>query len=174
MKRAVVAALMFVVLGVIGIAQTRPNLAGTWKILGSPAAPAPPAPPAPPSSTAVSPPPPPKTVSLTITQSPTEIKIDRLVESGGREATHTSTYKLDGTESVNQRGPVQFRTKASWKDGALVLASTVATADGTALGTLTDVYRVENGDLITDSTRQPAGGGQVSISKATYRKGQHP
>ena len=75
----------------------------------------------------------------------------------GRETVQTFVYKLDGTESVNQMGPLIFRTKAAW-DGAALVLSSVISVDGKAMGESKDVYHLENGQLIVETTRQtPAG-----------------
>jgi hypothetical protein len=69
----------------------------------------------------------------------------------------TFTYKLDGSESVNQMGPLVLTTKAAWEGTALILSST-ATADENPLGRLREIYRLENGELIVETTREtPAG-----------------
>ena len=137
-------------------AQTRPDFSGVWKPVESPGSASAPLPPPRPDGPPP-PPPPPKTVSTTIAQSATELKIDRRVETEGRETVYTFVYNLDGTESVNQMGPIVFRTKAAWDGAALVLSSVVYT-DERQLGEVRDVYRLENGDLIIETTRKtPAG-----------------
>ena len=59
--------------------------------------------------------------------------MDRRVETGGREAVYKFVYKLDGTESVNQMGPIVSKTTASWDGATLVLSSTFS-ADGKMMG----------------------------------------
>jgi hypothetical protein len=85
------------------------------------------------------------------------MKVERRVETGGREAVYVFVYKLDGTESVNQMGAALFRTKATWEGPSLVLTSGVST-EGNAIGEVRDVYRLENGDLIIDTARKTAAG----------------
>jgi len=81
----------------------------------------------------------------------------RRVETGGREAVYTFAYKLDGTESVNQMGPIVSKTTASWDDATLLLSSTFS-ADGKMMGSGRELYRIENGQLIVETTREtPAG-----------------
>jgi hypothetical protein len=139
-----------VVLAAIAAAQGRPDFSGLWKPGGSVSAPLPP-------PTPGGPPPPPRTVSTDITQTATELKVDRRLEMDGRETVQTFVYKLDGTESVNQMGPLMFKTKAAWDSAALVLSSVIS-VDGRAMGESTDVYRLDNGQLIVETTRQTPGG----------------
>jgi hypothetical protein len=66
-------------------------------------------------------------------------------------------YNLDGTESVNQMGPMVFRTKVTWDGPALVLSSVISTG-GNTVGESKDIYRLENEELIVETTRKtPAG-----------------
>ncbi len=133
-------------------AQHQPLFSGRWKPV-EPDAPAT----APPTPASGGPPPAPRTISMTITQSASEMTVDRELETGGRTVVSTFTYKLDGSASVNQMGPLVLTTKAAWEGTALVLSST-ATADEKPLGNLREVYRLENGELIVETTREtPAG-----------------
>ena len=149
-------------------AQTRPDFSGVWKpIDAGVSTPTPPVPPPPPPSGPPPPPPPPRTLSLTIAQSPSELKIDRRVDGAGRELVYSFTFKLDGSESVNQMGAIVFRTKASWDGPALVLAA-VTSVEDKPLGQLKEVYRLEGDELIVESTRQtPAG---TFTAKTAHRK----
>ena len=146
--------------------QTKPDLSGTWKWLAHPAPPPPPAVPGRPAAPA----PPPKTLSISITQSAGELKVQRELESTAKPATRTFTYRLDGAESLNRLGDSTWRTTARWKNSVLMLTSKVS-RDGRLVETVTDVYRVENGDLIVETTRQSADG-PVAITKETFRKGR--
>jgi hypothetical protein len=159
--------LALTLLASVTAAQTKPDFSGVWKPVESPGSASPPLPPPRPDGPPP-PPPPPKTVSTTIAQSATELKIDRRVEIEGRETVYTFVYNLDGTESVNQMGPLVFRTKATW-DGMALALSSVISIDGKAFGESKDVYRLENGELIVETTRQtPAG---TFTSKGVNRKG---
>ena len=171
MKRAyptVAYLLAFTLLATLTAAQTRPDFSGVWTPVGSPGSAAAPLPPPPPGGGPPPPPPPPRTVSTTIAQSATELKVDRRVEIEGRETVYTLVYKLDGTESVNQMGPLVFRTKATWDGAALALSSVIST-DGKPFGESKDVYRLENGELIVETTRQTPQG--TVTSKGVNRKG---
>ena len=129
-------------------AQNRPDFSGEWRPIDN--APAPP-------PVGGGPPPPPRTLALTIAHSPGELKVARRVMSDGREAVHNFTYKLDGTESVNQMGQFVFYTRGSWEGAALLLASDVAIEDQ-RIGTLRETYTLEEGKLTVDTIRTgPAG-----------------
>jgi hypothetical protein len=147
--------------------QARPDFSGVWKPEGADTATSP--------SPGVRPgdrpppPPPPRTLLAIITQSATEMKLERQVETGGREAVYTLVYKLDGTESVNQVGPLLHRTKASWADGQLTLTSTIA-IEGKPTGELTEVYHLQGADLVVDASRKvPAG---TFSNRLIYRRMQ--
>jgi hypothetical protein len=129
--------------------QSRPDFTGEWRPIDSAPAPAPPV--------GGGPPPPPRTLALTIAQTPGELKVARRTESGGRETVYNFTYKLDGTESVNQMGPLVFYTRGSWQGTALLLASDVSVEDQ-RIGTLRETYTLEDGKLTVDTIRTgPAG-----------------
>ncbi len=169
MKRhvAIGACVVMVVASAIG-AQTRPDFSGVWKPVDSAGATAPASapPPAPPGG-GPPPPPPPRTIALTIVQSATELRIERRADAGGREVIYDFTYKLDGTESGNQMGSTLLKTKAAWERDALVLSS-VASVEDKPLGQLKEVYRLENGNLVVESTRYtPAG---VMAARTVHRK----
>ena len=85
------------------------------------------------------------------------MRVERRVETGGREAVYVFVYRLEGTESVNQMGPAVFRTKATWEGLSLVLTSAVST-EGNPIGEVREVYRMENGDLIIETARKTAAG----------------
>jgi hypothetical protein len=154
-------------------AQTKPDFSGVWKPIDmaatTPTPPPPPPPPPlpPPTGGPPPPPPPPRTLSLTIAQSPSELKIDRRVDGVGRELVYTFTYKLDGSESVNQMGSLVFRTKASW-DGAALVLSSVTFVEDRPIGQVKDVYRLEGEELIVETTRQTPSG--TFTTKSAHRK----
>jgi|SRR5687767_1128844 hypothetical protein len=151
-------------------AQTRPDFSGVWKPTETAIPPTPPTPPSPPTEPPLgrpAPPPPPRTLSMTITQTATDFRIERRVEAGGREMVHTFSCKIDGSESVNQIGSIVLKTTASWNGDSLVLSS-AASVEDKPLGQIKDVYRLEGGELIIETTRQtPAG---TFTSKAAHRK----
>lgn len=132
--------------------QAQPDFSGAWKPIETGQQPPRPAPAKP-----GGPPPPPRTLFATIALTAAEMKLERRVETGGREVTYAFVYKMDGTESVNQMGPLTFRTTASWNDGRLTLASAIS-INGKPVGELTEVYKFEGQDLVVESHRKvPAG-----------------
>jgi hypothetical protein len=167
MKQAVTTAGYVWVLAIFATvtnAQSRPDFSGAWKPVENPTSTSSPLPPPKPGG----PPPPPRTLSTTIAQSVTELKVDRRVERDGGEAVITFIYKLDGTESLNQMGPIVFKTKAAW-DGATLVLSSVISIDERTIGESKDIYRLEDGQLIVETTRQtPAG---TFRSRDVNRKG---
>jgi hypothetical protein len=157
MRTCTIIVLALTVRASLAPAQGSPDFSGVWRPVDALSHAVPPPPPPPTPGGPPPPPPPPKTISTTITQSAGELKIDRLLETGGREAVQTYVYRLDGGESVNQMGPIVFRTTAAWEGAALVLVS-VLSADGKPIGDARETYRLENGNLIVEVSRQtPAG-----------------
>ncbi|HJR58341.1 MAG TPA: hypothetical protein VJ813_03040 [Vicinamibacterales bacterium] len=145
--------------------QAQPDFSGVWKPDGADTPTTPP--PAVKPGDRPPPPPPPRTLLATITQSATEMRLERRVETGGREVVYTLAYKFDGTESVNQVGPLIYRTKASWAGGQLTLTSIISVS-GNATGELTEVYRLDGADLIVESNRKvPAG---TFSDRVVYRR----
>ena len=131
------------------VAQRPPDFAGEWRPInqGSPR-------PEPPRSDA---PPPPRTVAFPVPLAADALKVTRRVESGGRDASYDFSYKLDGSETVNQMGPLVFHTKAVWEGQALVLNSNVDVEDK-PIGTLRETYTLDGGKLMIETVRTgPAG-----------------
>jgi len=148
-RAAAVCVLVFEVAIAVLIAQSRPDFSGEWRPVDGNTPQQQP--------TNGEPPPPPRTLSITVVQTAETLKIARRVESDGHEAVYNFTYKLDGTESVNQMGPLVFYTRGSWEGGSLVLASDVSVEDR-RLGTLRETYTLEAGKLTVDTIRTgPAG-----------------
>jgi hypothetical protein len=149
-ESAALALAVFILVGSVGNAQTRPDFSGDWRPIDQGTSSVPP-------PTNGGPPPPPRTLSTTVAQTLSELKIARRVESGGREATYNFVYKLDGTESVNQMGPLVFRTRAAWDGAALVLTSAVSAEDN-PVGKLREIYRLDNGSLLVETVRETPSG----------------
>ena len=145
-------------------AQSRPDFSGVWTPVDTAV---PPVPPPPPPGGPPPPPPPPRTLSTRIAQTATDFKVERRVDTNGREMVYTFNYKFDGSETVNQMGSIVLRTRASWDGGALVLSS-VATVEDKPIGQIKDVYRLEEGELVIETTRQTSAG--TFTAKAAHRK----
>jgi hypothetical protein len=152
--------------------QSKPDFSGTWvpQDSGRVNAPPPPPPPPPPAGypTPPPPPPPPETLALTITQTASTFIIERHVSVDGRPDTFTTVYQLDGTPTSNPNGAVLLQSTAAWDGEAIVFSNVASLPDGTLAGTIRDVYRLERGRLITDSTLVARG--HTASSRAVYRK----
>jgi hypothetical protein len=152
--RSTIGVLLLLAFGMVALAQP-PNFSGTWVPVDS-ATTAPPLPPSVPGGPPP-PPPPPRTLSLGISQSATQLTLDRRMEIDGREVDDRVLYRLDGAETVHTTGVMTFRTKAAWEGDTLVLSSTVS-HEGNAIGDLRETYRLIDGTLVVESTRKSAAG----------------
>ena len=155
-------------------AQTRPDLSACGRPSGAQAAYPPPLPPPPPGGG-----PPPHRLPENCVHDDRAVR-DR-AEGGqtgqieGRETVYTFVYNLNGTESVNQMGPLVFRTKATWDGAALVLSSVISTGGDTrTFGESKEIYRLrerraDRGDYATDARRHihKQGRQQEGVSYAT-------
>jgi hypothetical protein len=116
--------------------------------------------------------------SLTITQTASQITIDRAMPAGPMApgATTSAVYKLDGSESTNALGDVFLsRSKVSW-DGANLVITTVKDLglgpNGQMSEDVKEVYSLADGVLAVtttaSSTPGPASGAQTR--KLVYNK----
>ena len=160
--RFVIVSFLMLFLSTVIRAQSAPDLSGTW-VPTSDVNTAPPPPPPPPPVTPEGPPPPPppppppRMLSMTFTQTPMQLTIDRRMEAAGAETSDTATYKLDGSEATRTMGVLLFRTRAGWQGDVLVMSSAVF-ADGNAVGHLVERYTLVDGKLVVEATRtSPAG-----------------
>ena len=88
--------------------------------------------------------------------------------------TMTTTYKLDGTESVNKqtmgRGEnareVETKSTAKW-DGAKLVISTQRPGQGGEMMTSTETWSMEGGNLVIETTGGRGGGGKRVYKKTT-------
>ena len=85
----------------------------------------------------------------------------------------TSTYKLDGTESVNKmmgRGGAEVESKstAKWDGSKLTIVTKQAAPDGSVRES-SQTWSLDAGNLVIESTRQGRDGAPVT-AKATYKK----
>ena len=147
-------------------AQVTPDFTGTWIPVDGVATPTPPLPPSRPAGPPP-PPAPPRTLSVSIIQTPTQMKVDRRVEVAGHEEIQTFLYRLDGTETVNRVAVLTFTAKASWNADTLVISSVVS-AEGNAVGTMKDIYHLDHGDLIVDNPRTAPVG--VFTSRTVHKR----
>jgi hypothetical protein len=103
---------------------------------------------------------------VTITQDASTIKMEWMQGQGGMQ---TRTYKLDGSDSVNQvmgRGgeAAPQTSKAVWEGGKLVITTT------TQFGENKQVLSMEGGNLVVEQTNPGRGGGAPTTTKITYKK----
>jgi hypothetical protein len=161
-RLVVVASIVLAAAAVTGGAQATTDFSGSWKPETPPSAlpPPPPPPPPPPSGGPGGPPPPPPpplTLAMSIVQTPSELRVERTVALRDRTAVLKAVYKLDGSESVNQTGPMSHRTNASWDGGRLVL-DTVHQIDEKILGDTREVYSLDGDRLVIEAVGNlPAG-----------------
>jgi hypothetical protein len=106
---------------------------------------------------------------MTVTQKGDSLVIDRTMG----ENKVSSTYKLDGTESVNKqmgRGGAEVETKstAKWDGSKLTIVTKTPAQDGT-VREATQTWSLEGGNLVIDSTR-PGRDGAPTTTKVTYKK----
>jgi len=84
----------------------------------------------------------------------------------------TSTYKLDGTESVNKMmgrgGEVETKSTAKWDGSKLTIVTKQPAQDGTVRES-SQTWSLEGGNLVIESTR-PGRDGAPMTAKTTYKK----
>lgn len=84
----------------------------------------------------------------------------------------SSTYKLDGTESVNKMmgrgGEVETKSTAKWDGAKLTIVTKQAAPDGSVRES-SQTWSLEGGNLVVESTRQGREGAPVT-AKTTYKK----
>jgi len=94
------------------------------------------------------------------------------IERTAGENKIVSTYKLDGTESVNKMmgrgGEVEAKSTAKWDGSKLTIVTKQAGQDGTVRES-TQTWSLEGGNLVVESTRTGREGAPVT-AKTTYKK----
>jgi hypothetical protein len=100
--------------------------------------------------------------SMTVTQTPTQITIDRTINQGATSA----VYKLDATESTNLMGDVFLsRSRVSWDGSKLVITTRKdlgLTPNGPMAEESKEVFSLEGGVLtVVATTRIPPAGEQT-------------
>jgi hypothetical protein len=105
---------------------------------------------------------------MTVTQKGDALTIERTVG----ENKITSSYKLDGTESVNKmmgRGgaEVEAKSTAKWDGSKLTIVTKQAAPDGTVRES-SQTWSLEGGNLVVESTRTGPNG--PVTAKTTYKK----
>ena len=84
----------------------------------------------------------------------------------------SSTYKLDGTESVNKMagrgGEVETKSTAKWDGSKLTIVTKQPAQDGSVRES-SQSWWLEGGNLVVESTR-PGRDGSPMVTKTTYKK----
>lgn len=155
MKRARVAVIAAAMIAVasVAFAQAKPDFSGTWTVDPAAAAPAgggggggrgmagP----------------------MTVKQTADTLTVERTMG----ENKMTTTYKLDGTESVNQQmgrgGQIEIKSVAKWDGSKLVITDKRPGQDGAIMET-TQTWSLEGGALTIERT------GGRGASKTVYKK----
>jgi hypothetical protein len=107
---------------------------------------------------------------MTVTQKGDTLSIERTMG----ENKVTSTYKLDGTESVNKMagrggGPeVEVKSTAKWDGSKLTIVSKQPAQDGTVRES-TQSWSLDGGNLVIERT-QTGRDGTPATTKTTYKK----
>jgi hypothetical protein len=106
---------------------------------------------------------------MTVTQKGDTLTIERTMG----ENKMSSSYKLDGTESVNKQAgrggaEVEVKSTAKWDGSKLTIVSKQAAPDGSVRES-SQTWSLEGGNLVIDSTR-PGRDGAPMTTKVTYKK----
>lgn len=84
----------------------------------------------------------------------------------------SSTYKLDGSESVNKQmgrgGEIETKSTAKWDGSKLTIVTKTPAPDG-SVREATQTWSLEGGNLVIESTR-PGRDGAPTTAKTTYKK----
>jgi len=105
---------------------------------------------------------------MTVTHKGDSLVIERTMG----ETKVSSTYKLDGTESVNKQmgrgGEIETKSTAKWDGSKLTIVTKTPAQDGT-VREATQSWTLEGGNLVVESTRPGREGAPVT-AKTTYKK----
>ena len=104
---------------------------------------------------------------MTVKQTATDLSIERTQG----ENKIVSTYKLDGSESVNKMmgrgGEVETKSTAKWDGSKLTIVTKQAAPDGTVRES-SQTWSLDAGNLVVESTRTGPNG--PVTAKTTYKK----
>jgi len=159
-RKLALTAVLAVALAVVGYAQ-KPDFSGTWTPEAPAAAPAGGGGGGAGRGMGAGP--------MTVTHKGDSLVIERTMG----ETKVSSTYKLDGTESVNKqmgRGGAEVETKstAKWDGSKLTIVTKTPAPDG-SVREATQTWSLEGGNLVVDSTRPGREGAPVT-TKTVYKK----
>ncbi len=160
-RKLAMTAVLAVALAVVGYAQ-KPDFSGTWTPEAPAAAPAGGGGGGGGRGMAAGP--------MTVTQKGDSLVIERTMG----ENKVSSTYKLDGTESVNKMagrggGPeIETKSTAKWDGSKLTIVTKQVAQDGTVRES-SQSWWLEGGNLVVESTRTGRDGAPAT-TKAVYKK----
>jgi hypothetical protein len=101
---------------------------------------------------------------MTVKQDATSLSIERTQG----EAKVVTTYKLDGSETVNKQtmrgGEVEIKTTAKWDGSKLVLSTSRVGQDGAPM-VQSQTWSLEGGNLVVERA-----GRDGAVQKTTYKK----
>jgi len=105
---------------------------------------------------------------MTVKQTATDLTVERTAG----ENKIVSTYKLDGSESINKQmgrgGEVETKSTAKFDGAKLTIVTKTPGPDG-AVREATQTWSLEGGNLVVESTRPGREGAPVT-AKTTYKK----
>ena len=105
---------------------------------------------------------------MTVTQKGDTLTVERTAG----EAKIVSTYKLDGSESINKQmgrgGEVETKSTAKFDGAKLTIVTKTPGPDG-AVREASQTWSLEGGNLVVESTR-PGREGAPMTAKTTYKK----
>jgi len=105
---------------------------------------------------------------MTVTQKGDELVVERTMG----ENKMSSTYKLDGTESVNKMmgrgGEMEIKSTAKWDGSKLVITSKQPAPDGSVRES-SQTWSLDGGNLTIEATR-PGRDGNPMTTKTVYKK----
>jgi len=154
-RRAILATLAVAALAVTAAAQTKPNFSGTWKLNVS--------------KSDFGPLPAPDSETDNFKQTEAGIKDDVSANTQQGKQDYTLTYNFDGSETVNNPGGLEIKSKAKWDGPALTIASKLKFQDQDV--DVKDVWTLSaDGNTLTKDTHFTSAMGEAD-QKYIFEKG---
>lgn len=144
------------VVATLSVAADKPNFSGDWTLDAT--------------RSEFGPMPPPSSMTRKIDHTGANITVTTVTEGGPQgDQTTTAKYATDGTETTNQIMGTDAKSKATWKDAALVI-DTQADFQGTAVG-LTDTWTLsDDGKTMKDIMHIASPQGEFDITYVMNKK----
>jgi hypothetical protein len=136
--------------------QSHPDLSGVWQLDTSSSTP-PVIPEGQRPTGAPAPPPPPVPAQLNITQTASELTVERTMSQASSSAVYRFIYRLDGSDTTNQMNAMAYRSKLSWDGPTLQIASALS-VQGNEIGDLHEDVALDGQKLIVRETRHTRAG----------------